>query len=306
MWFNDKDGKYHLKASSHRRYYLYGYSTVEWQRACDPYFSSSIDKKYARAHQVASDTVEAAMLLAKETVCHECWAYELKRRVWEEEAQAARHEQEEIGRARDKRRAEWVRQREEAKQESIQVYNAMIAAKIAEGKAQVKPRHLITLLNLETNECDKVYLVRGNVSTTRGRTAWEPFDRVPRLPSNTQQVYTGTPFGKSLNGLFVGDEFTINAPDGEIAYSVVDVQPLVALSNETEAAKNERSEEQPIYEGKGRNGGTHTVGLDGSKYIGHMERDGGQWGSFPTHDDYGDESDAEGNDETRWVDLSGE
>jgi hypothetical protein len=32
---------------------------------------------------------------------------------------------------------------------------------------------------------------------------------------------------------------------------------------------------------------------DGSKYLGHFKREGGQFGSYPLHDDYSDESDAE-------------
>ncbi len=47
---------------------------------------------------------------------------------------------------------------------------------------------------------------------------------------------------------------------------------------------------------RGKRESRDTETLDGSKYIGFMARDGGQWGSFSIHDDYGDEADAEGRD----------
>jgi hypothetical protein len=52
----------------------------------------------------------------------------------------------------------------------------------------------------------------------------------------------------------------------------------------------------------GRSEGSDSITMDGSRYIGYMGRDNGQWGSFPMHDDYGDESDAEGADYGEWAD----
>jgi hypothetical protein len=50
------------------------------------------------------------------------------------------------------------------------------------------------------------------------------------------------------------------------------------------------------YEGKGADDGGTSEALDGSRNLGYLAREGGQYGSFPLHDDYGDEASAEGKD----------
>jgi hypothetical protein len=47
------------------------------------------------------------------------------------------------------------------------------------------------------------------------------------------------------------------------------------------------STETPLHEETG----LRDDAQDGSKYIGQMARDSGQFGSFPGHDDYGEEAD---------------
>ena len=189
------------------------------------------------------------------------------------------------------------------------VATAEAIAKSVEGKPETKPQCLVALRDLETSEDSVYYLVRGKMYFSFGLPVFEDIDPIPdNLPPNVSLLRTSSPTGRQLPGKFVGDRFSVNVPDGVVSYLVLWTGPVAIIRGETvpKVEATEQTEKLSNYEGRGRNDGNHSDTIDGSRYIGYIARDNGQWGSFPMHDDYSDESDAEGKDYGEWADWDHE
>jgi len=129
-------------------------------------------------------------------------------------------------------------------------------------------------------------------------------------PPGIGTVKTTDPLGKALIGRRTGELFEYTVNGNQVQCMVV---RLTAVPSKRQiSALNEgpgpsiAKEESGIFDGRGRQGGTDSKrkaarilwegdagDRDGSKEIGYFARDfsTGGWGSFPGHDDYGDEAD---------------
>lgn len=185
---------------------------------------------------------------------------------------------------------------------------ALVASNLAAGKHEVMFGRLVLLQDLETQEESWYYYSKSSAFFHDGQAFFEGEKDILKLPANVTPLRCDTPVGQAIKGLFTDDEFVVDGRSGvEISYRILSVQTLnefklSCLKNEASGSNTDR---QSVFSGRGRTEGNDSRGQDGSKYMGYMARDSGQWGSFPMHDDYGDEADAEGKDYQEWSEDSG-
>ena len=175
-------------------------------------------------------------------------------------------------------------ERKERESEAIKSrYVALKAQKAAQGLAVVEVGTIITLLDLTSKEVSKCYLASDTVThETYGDVYVEKYATPPG--DADFYAHANTAFGFALNGKFVNDEIEVLAPGGKFIYRILAVTPCPAQSRETRAAL--RLPEQNISEAPAK------MDIAGEAYC-FAAREDGQYGSFPKHDDYGDESNAE-------------
>ena len=201
-----------------------------------------------------------------------------------------------------RRREEQERQQQEQehkRQEAIvqrRIEADLIAQKRAEGQSGDFPAAVVVLVrDLEDHDDYTFYLqlseprddVNGNVVYLDA----PPIDVTP--------VSCITPFSLGMCGKFVGDEVSIEAPNGAIRYQVLNVwhhSKCVKQQSGNTKVVNLPTTEHNTFSGRGKPGVGESQALDGSRNLGFMAREGNQWGSFPLYDDMSDESDAEGHD----------
>jgi len=203
-------------------------------------------------------------------------------------------------------RTPYASQPSEEERLKLEARRRVIDQKIQQGISRVERRHVVTVLDIESNGKLRFYFVQSEYYDRGKKPAGLDEDTIPKLRKNIEVLRSCSPFGKAIAGLFVGEEFIFKGIEDDISYRIINVEPLKesdfskAKSSITVNNKGKRR----IYAGRGQKESGENNTLDGSKNIGYLARDGEQYGSFPSHDDYSEESNAEGSDYNDFADES--
>jgi hypothetical protein len=135
-----------------------------------------------------------------------------------------------------------------------QEWEALVAAKLAEGKPLIQNRNLIALLDLETEEESVYYFICGEVYYRNDQPIFEDYDPIPALPEGVTLLRTSSPVGSALIGHFVGDEITVDRKDGgTTAFRIADMPSLLQAPckqlKQQHIQKND--DKSRIYSGRG-------------------------------------------------------
>ena len=171
----------------------------------------------------------------------------------------------------------------------------LIAQKRAQGLSEVFVGNVITLFDLESKTEEKYYLASDKqVYRSKTLTYVETYDQPPGGADFC--VHKDSAMGQALVGSFVNDEILVDAPGGAFTYLILDVKPC--------HTKQPTKKVAPINVKRSSDAKETHPGI-GSEVWCFIARDNGQFGSFASHDNYGDESNAEANDNT-WLESMAE
>ena len=181
-------------------------------------------------------------------------------------------------------------------------------------QGRVCPGQIVTVEDSNNSTAFSFYLVESEV--TNGFRAGMQYTAstyktfIPNMAKDLEIISTNAPLGRAVNNCRVGSSVVVAVPEGKITYTIANVKMPNDMTYVRQEANQDGktrfdSESSRIYEGRGRDSvlssdisvigqevGSCSDYQDASKYGGFMARDNGTYGSFPGHDDYGDESDA--------------
>jgi transcription elongation GreA/GreB family factor len=180
--------------------------------------------------------------------------------------------------------------KKQEEQERKQQCAALVTRKKVQGLAEVVVGCIVTLLVVEDDEQIRYYITSAQKHKVHGEWVYVESDTPPLGADKCLRADCA--LGKNLLSKFVQDEVEVLAPGGTFTYRILSVQDVQA-QNPVKSPDKLRKPLQQTEDGQ-----PHTA--IGSETYNFVARDNGKFGSFSKHDDYGDESDAEGTDIDVW------
>jgi len=155
------------------------------------------------------------------------------------------------------------------------------------GLAEVRVGKLVLVEDIQAGDELLYYMASGKQEFVKGNKVYIENHSIP--PGGADAVIRdNAPVGKALIGSFVTDVVTVHGVEEPVEFRILDVRECDPTLNSIDAdrpvVKTADNHDKQVSEVIGAGG------WDG------LARDGGQFGSFTKHDNYGDESDAEEDD----------